>query len=137
MAQSPVDCLHKCQANPECQWFTLDESNGFCMTFSECIELSTEFCQHCTSGESTCSDPLQCSLPGECQGTYISAQDQIKTETECLTICKSQNEPNCEWYTYFNEFDYCLTYNDCTILENSELNATSGQKDCPVFTGNI
>ena len=137
IVNNPLDCLHNCQANPECKWFTIDESDGFCMEFTECVELSTEFCHTCTSGESTCSDPLQCSVPGECHGTYISADDNVKSEDECLRICKAQNEPNCQWYTYLAEFQYCLTYTDCSYLDESELNALSGQKNCSLTTGNM
>ena len=136
ITDNPTDCLHACQTNPGCQWFSNDKTDGFCMEFSNCIELTTEQCQNCISGQKTCLDPLQCSVVGECHGTYNFAYGNINSEANCLEICKSEN--TCQWYTYFTEFQYCLTFDDCS-LDESEPNAISGQKNCPgkIFTSQI
>ena len=128
------DCLHHCQANPECGWFTV-EADGLCIEFSECVELSADVCPQCTSGESTCPEFYSCFNPGECHGTFISAHKDIKKEIDCLEICKAQNtDPLCGWYTYRSDIGYCFTYEDC-ILDTSVANASSGQKNCSMTSG--
>ena len=127
------DCLHNCQANPECSWFTV-EANGLCIEFSECVDLSAEVCPTCTSGESSCPEFYQCFNAGECHGTFISANKDVKKEIDCLEICQTQE--SCGWYTFRADIEYCFTYEDC-ILDGSVANASSGQKNCSMSSGMI
>ena len=131
--ETPNDCLYRCKGNDKCSWFTIDSSNGFCIEYSDCIDLAADHCPNCISGESTCQKQLQCSVTGECQGTVIAAFENVTLESDCQNICWKNEK--CQWYTFLSDTGFCLTYEDCTFLDDSITIALSGERNCSILSG--
>ncbi len=48
-------CLELCQVDSECEYFTYyKDDDETCMTFANCETFSTDSCNNCYSGSSTC-----------------------------------------------------------------------------------
>ena len=53
IVSSKDECLVSlCQPDPDCEWFSFDNSTGICLTFSQCESLNE--CYTCVTGEDEC-----------------------------------------------------------------------------------
>ena len=52
-AASQEKCLEHCKDLPNCKWFTYDQAQKYCATYSQCTNLD-ESCTTCVSGEQKC-----------------------------------------------------------------------------------
>jgi len=58
------DCLKSCQDLDGCSYFTFLEDENACEAFSDCIDLSEDFCENCYSG------------PADCDGKYFIVKNK-------------------------------------------------------------
>ena len=73
-------------------------------------------------------DSAQCHLNGACQKSFELQITLTESEFQCWDFC--QNDPACYWYTRYHDNGFCLTYANCTSIDES-IHAVSGQKECP------
>ena len=57
-------CLDLAKEFEEAHWITFDQDNKNCQLFSNCTNLSNEYCQNCTTSEVTCSEEPICEVYG-------------------------------------------------------------------------
>lgn len=74
VVNSVEECIDKCVASADCEWWNFDHSDGFCTLLSTCTDV-IYICTTCTYGSRACGDngPTQRkSLPDHCHYPIIS-----------------------------------------------------------------
>jgi len=51
-------------------------------------------------------------------GKLETSEGNVPSETLCLQLCKESKR--CRWITYHNEESFCLLFEDCQTLDDSE-----------------
>ena len=120
-------CLEYCQSVEGCTQFTYYSDHGACFAFSECVELRTEDCSDCASGDAVCP-AYQCSLQGKCDGSFVGF-DYFQSEEECIDLCRLS--PDCGWWSYASGNGYCVLTEDCPTVDVSINGTTYGEQGCP------
>ncbi len=128
LTNSERDCAtNVCAANPACEWYSYDDSNGVCLIYDSCPTVDAS-CTTCVSGENECAEvgPL-CDLVGLCQDVPI---DNFSGSTfqDCADDCA--NNPSCEWFTFDSASSICFLYSDCNSLDESCALCLTGQDEC-------
>ncbi len=122
-ASSYLECQSACLNTNECNYFTFNEPNDFCLLLYNCTGIDDTNCPDCFTGQKDCQI---CEQPGECEGNIID-----NSFTPTVEDCEKQcfNNVDCNWYTYGLTFEYCLLTSDCTPKNSSNANVF-GQKFC-------
>ena len=69
----------------------------------------------------------QCDLPGFCDGVFIDAT-LAEDKAACIAFCRMT--PGCNWYSLDVNTKLCTALEDCPVLDESQTNTTSGNKEC-------
>lgn len=70
-SKSANQCLKQCQSIEKCQWSTFDKRYRTCHLYKDCIEVTINNCEECTTSHVKCMDPL-CDIPGYCEVEIFS-----------------------------------------------------------------
>ncbi len=83
------ECLARCKADEDCQWFTHDsEGDGACLMLSDCPELDTS-CESCKSGHELC-DPREEPINA---GKALFTQVKFSLDIQSITSFQCKNYP--------------------------------------------
>ena len=139
-------CMQKCKDDADCSWWSHD-GDEFCLLTSRCTYLDTSYTA-AISGEKDCAivttehptttkipENPECDMPGQCKGTFAGF-DVTGTRDLCLNYC--QETPNCQWWTFDPQTNYCTlsSSEDCNFEPSpSHPDTISGKRDC-AFTPN-
>ena len=121
---SKSDCIQFCKDTTDCEWYSYDFQDNFCLTLTNCTSLDD--CATCVSGEVSC-EAYTCFVPGGCQGSILGHQD-LPDQTECLNACKAMS--GCDWFTYFIDTAVCALYSTCQVTEAICERCVSGEREC-------
>ena len=72
----------------------------------------------------------QCDVPGECTGQLITYDGSTASSNDCLKTCI--DTPDCSWFTFNNETDYCGLFASCAVVERNCRECVSGEVGCPL-----
>ena len=75
----------------------------------------------------------QCNLNGLCEGSFLDATT-VENKAACIDFCRTT--PGCFWYSLHTDTGICFALEDCTTLDESRVNVTSGNKDCSKYSCN-
>ena len=119
-------CLDACHGVLGCQYFTYYDNEDACIYFISCSNLSEEGCSGCTSGDNEC-ESRQCDLAGLCDGRLVDFST-VQTQQLCIDTCDSI--PECGWWSYNADENFCLLSEDCAFLDSSYENSLAGETGC-------
>ena len=110
-----------------CNFFTYYEPSSVCKLLYNCTNVDASICSQCFTGEKYCPKYV-CSQQGQlCQGNVISDDTLTESEDDCSAKC--YYEPECNWYTYDTNINYCLLTSDCNPQPATDSHFI-GQKEC-------
>ena len=118
-----MECQTACIGTDDCNIFTFDQGNNFCVLFYNCTNIDDARCSDCYTGQKEC---LICQESGECEGNYVGGS-YVSTVEDCEMECFDDSE--CQWYTYDMNVDYCFLTSDC-LPKNASSPSVFGQKFC-------
>ena len=120
---SYTQCQSLCQDNPNCNYFTYYEPTRICKLLYNCSDIDATDCPECFTSQRDC---LICNQPGQCVGRFV---DDILTSSneDCQKAC--YDNPDCEWYTFSSDLQYCQLTSDCLPKNTTNINVF-GQKNC-------
>lgn len=124
-AQDANECKEKCEASSDCEWFSFNVAQKFCVLLRDCPSVTNEDQDICTSGSVNC----QCkNFDGCCQGNILSVDN-----ANSLNICqeKCHNYLGCQWFSYNLQNHQCLLFSTCDRFTDENLGTcTSGPANC-------
>jgi len=94
---------------------------GPCSVFAEC-EIDDSI-----NAVTSSLDCKVCGAAGHCSG-HIEAQAIVQGDDECEQLCLET--PNCAWFSYLEEQQYCLILADCSSLITDCTNCYTSMRSC-------
>ena len=80
-----------------------------------------------TMGATMGAEDAQCDLPGFCDGVFLDAT-LAEDKAACIAFCRMTQ--GCSWYSLDTSTKVCTALEDCPVLDESQTNTTSGNKEC-------
>merc|ERR1712241_1167 len=100
-----------------CNWWSWEAGQNLCIMFHNCTENGERpdgtKCPHCLTGQESCQQ-RQCVMDVKCKGHLTEGslkQFTAGSLRECISSCSHHAE--CKFYTFQNNTNFCILYEDC------------------------
>ena len=124
------ECLLSCQKVSGSTWITFDPDSTLCQCLESCdqgpVTDDSSDCENCVSSETSC-EVEQCFVPGLCRGEILDFSP-LESSRKCLSQCTAS--PDCQWFSLSRTKNLCLSFKDCSALDETEDDFLSGQSEC-------